>query len=62
MTDNKAKAYSKHIQVTIATLVYPEPKNAVETRLQTIRIAKVNNSGDIKVLAKRRKNIDVILS
>lgn len=51
-----------HIKVSAATLVYPEAKNVVEIRLQTTRVAKVNNSDDIKVLAKGRKKIETILS
>lgn len=37
------------IKVSAVTLVFPETKIVVEIRLQTTRIANVNNSDDIKV-------------
>lgn len=51
------------IKVSTVTLVYPETKHVVEIRLQTTRVAKVNNSDDILKKANRRKNRnDLILT
>lgn len=37
------------IKVSAVTLAFPESKIVVEIRLQTTRVAKVNNSDGIKV-------------
>lgn len=51
------------IKLSTVTLVYPETKHVVEIRLQTTRVAKVINSGDILKKAKKRKNRnDLILT
>lgn len=51
------------IKLSTVTLVYPETKHVVKIRLQTTRVAKVNNSDDILKKAKRRKNRnDLILT